>query len=168
MWSRNVKSRLTRKWRPARIVSRRGYAHTLDSYGHDRTLLVGDFNMNPFDYVMNMATGMNAMMTRKCVERGSRRLQKQDYPFFYNPMWAFFGDQSKGPAGTHFYRDASPITYFWNIFDQVLIRPALMDAFHNDVEILTFDGEHSLLTKRGRPSKARGSDHLPLLFRLEL
>jgi hypothetical protein len=41
-------------------------------------------------------------------------------------------------------------------------------AHLRDVTILDSDGEQSLVSKKGLPRKARASDHLPLLFRLEL
>jgi len=37
-----------------------------------------------------------------------------------------------------------------------------------DLRILAADGEMSLLSRSGKPSRAVGSDHLPLLFRLDV
>jgi len=58
--------------------------------GHDRTLLVGDLNMNPFDNGVMQATGLHAAMTRQTAQAGHRVVQKNQYPYFYNPMWGFF------------------------------------------------------------------------------
>jgi hypothetical protein len=53
------------------------------------------------------------------------------------------------------------------MFDQVLIRPSLLDTLAPDgVEKVTHAGRFPLLTPGGLPDRARGSDHLPLLFRL--
>ena len=61
------------------------------------------------------------------------------------------------------------MTYFWNIFDQVLIRPDLLDLFRNeDLSILSNDGVESFLTERGLPDKTVASDHLPIIFKLDL
>lgn len=139
-----------------------------DDYGHRRTVLVGDLNMNPFDFGMTSSHSLHAVMTRKIAKQRSRTVAKRDHHFFYNPMWGFFGDRTPGPPGTHYYRAAKPIMYFWNMFDQVLIRPDLLDHFHDDVKILDSDGINSLLTKNGLPNQESGSDHLPLLFSLEL
>lgn len=130
---------------------------------HQRTILVGDFNMNPFDQAMNIAAGMNAMMTAQCVGRGSRIQQKRDYPFFYNPMWNLFGDRTPGPAGTVYYSTSSKGHYGWNMLDQVLIRPDAIPWFEG-VRILSAVGAHSLETQMGRPSR---SDHFPVLLQLK-
>ena len=39
---------------------------------HNRLILMGDFNMNPYESGMNQARGLNSMMTRACVTRGQR------------------------------------------------------------------------------------------------
>jgi hypothetical protein len=82
-------------------------------------------------------------------------------------MWGCFGDRTPGPAGTFFYPASSPRGYYWNVFDQVLLRPALMDAL-NELRILDEDGQDSLLTNRGHPRASDLSDHLPVLFRLDV
>jgi endonuclease/exonuclease/phosphatase family metal-dependent hydrolase len=133
---------------------------------HDRTLLIGDFNMNPFDQAMNMATGLNAMMTEKCVARLSRKQQDQDYPFFYNPMWNLFGDRTPGPPGTYYHTSSSQGMYGWNMLDQVLVRPSALPWF-DKVEILTAAGSSSLLNKSERPNKNIASDHFPILVKLK-
>src|SRR6185503_19075534 len=105
---------------------------------------------------------------RKVAERRTRTVQRREYPFFYNPMWSHFGDGNEGPSGT-FYRNRSEhVTFFWNMFDQVLLRPELLSIFRNeDLKILSACGERSLLMG-GVPDARRASDHLPLLFRLDL
>lgn len=81
-------------------------------------------------------------------------------------MWGLFGDRTPGPAGTYYYDNSTPVTYFWNVFDQVLLRPDLMHRL-DALDVLSNDGDGSLLTPHGRPDRARGSDHLPLFFRLD-
>jgi len=56
--------------------------------GHSRTVVVGDFNMNPFEEGMVGASGLHAVMARNVAGRGARTVQGRTYPFFYNPMWA--------------------------------------------------------------------------------
>ena len=55
----------------------------------------------------------------------------------------------------------------WEMFDQVLLRPSLMDGLE-DLRILDHDGVESLLTKNGLPDSENGSDHLLILFRLSM
>lgn len=135
--------------------------------GHQRTLLLGDLNMNPFESGMVNAKGLHAVMSQVVAREESRIVDGIIYPYFYNPMWNFFGDFTPGPSGTIFHRDCYR-SFFWNMFDQVLIRPSLLDGF--DIERLTIlteiDGT-TLLRENGRPNDARFSDHLPISFRLE-
>jgi hypothetical protein len=135
--------------------------------GHQRTVLIGDLNMNPFEDGVVSAAGLHGVMTRQLAARGSRIVQGREYPFFYNPMWGFLGDFSPGPPGTFFHARAEQRVYFWNAFDQVLVRPALLDRFSvGDLEVLTGIHGRSLLSTSGIPDPAIASDHLPILFRI--
>src|SRR5262249_4806004 len=83
---------------------------------HARTLVVGDLNMNPFETGVVGAEGLNAAMTRDTAAEETRRVGREDHPFFYNPMWGHFGDSthelhpagspSHEPPGTCYYRAA--------------------------------------------------------------
>jgi endonuclease/exonuclease/phosphatase family metal-dependent hydrolase len=141
-----------------------------NSVGHQRTIIMGDFNMNPFEAGMIGAFGLHAESTRAKANIGSRSVHGRDYPFFYNPMWNFFGDSTRGPAGTFHFSSSKPVRMSWNMFDQILVRPELLPFFNTDqLEILTGDGEDSFLTTRsGVPGANNSSDHLPLVFKLNL
>jgi endonuclease/exonuclease/phosphatase family metal-dependent hydrolase len=80
--------------------------------GHLRTILVGDLNLNPFDVGMVSGHGFHAVMTRRKAEEGSRKIDGKALPFFYNPMWGFFGDQTTGPPGTYYLSSSDPLNYF--------------------------------------------------------
>jgi endonuclease/exonuclease/phosphatase (EEP) superfamily protein YafD len=134
--------------------------------GHQRTIVVGDLNMNPFEAGVVQASGLHAMMDRATLQAGSRIVQGKEYPFFYNPMWGFFGDRSPGPPGTFHYRHSGHLSYDWNMFDQVLGRPGVLPWFSRDIEIVTEIGESLLTRPDGRPNAEVGSDHFPIVFRL--
>lgn len=136
--------------------------------GHARTLLVGDFNMNPFEHGIVGSESLHAVPGRKVAMRGSRVVSGDERRFFYNPMWRFFGDSDSSPGGTYYRGDSSPVCYFWNVFDQVLIRPGIIEALPGDgVGVLSSVGDDvSLLTSSGIPNSKDFSDHLPLLIRL--
>ena len=135
----------------------------------ERTVLVGDLNMNPFENGVIAANGLHGVMTREIAARQTRTVQDQTYPFFYNPMWGRLGDATEGPAGSYYYAHSGHTTYFWNSFDQVLLRPALLQYFRDEeLKILTDDGELSLVSDNGLPDKKTASDHLPILFKLHL
>jgi Endonuclease/Exonuclease/phosphatase family len=137
--------------------------------GHQRTILVGDLNMNPFESGMVSAAALHAVMDRRIASEGSRVVQGRVNPFFYNPMWGLLGDGSRGPAGTYFLRRAEQEVLFWNMFDQVLVRPTLLHRFDfNDLKVLDHTGTESLVNEFGVPDRDIGSDHLPVRFRLSL
>ncbi len=137
--------------------------------GHSRTLLVGDLNMNPFEDGVVNANGLHGVMSRRIAEQGCRKVQGISYPFFYNPMWSLFGDWPHDPPGTYYYRGSEHKAFFWSMFDQLLIRPELLDRFGNsDLEIVLSDGKVSFLSASGVPNATIVSDHLPILFRLSL
>jgi hypothetical protein len=91
--------------------------------GHQRTVIVGDLNMDPFEPGLVGAGGLHAMSTRHVAARGSRTVDGRDYPMFYNPMWSLLGDRADGPPGTYYYAAGGHVRYFWHMFDQVLVRP---------------------------------------------
>jgi hypothetical protein len=137
--------------------------------GHARTVLVGDLNVNPFEDGVVSANGLHGVMSRSIAQERTRVVQSREYPFFYNQMWALFGDGTPGPSGTYYHRRAEHRVFFWNMFDQVLIRPDLLPLFDNkELEILESDGEMLLLSNKGLPDAEVASDHLPVIFRLAL
>jgi endonuclease/exonuclease/phosphatase family protein len=150
-------------------ASRQSAAHLLaedfrfvgSQQGHNRLILMGDFNMNPFDRGMNLAAGLNAMMTRNCVKKGQRTFMGRDYDFYYNPMWGLLGDRSVGPPGT-IYDTSNQGPYGWSMLDQVLLSHSLVNIF-GDVQIITKAGAISLIDANGRPDERVASDHLPIL-----
>ncbi len=137
--------------------------------GHSRTVLVGDLNMNPFEDGVVGAKGLHGVMTRQIAEKQTRIVQDREYPFFYNPMWGRLGDETEGPAGTYYDQRSKHVCFFWNMFDQVLLRPELLPFFRNEeMKILTEDGDGPFVSQAGLPDDSIVSDHLPILFRLNL
>ena len=142
--------------------------------GHDRTVVIGDLNVNPYDDAMLDVRGLNALADRRTVQRKNpRRFGKQrveEFRLFFNPMWSHFGDATE-PAGTYYYDQSnSEVDPLWNIFDQVLLRPSLLDRFRSkNLKILTTDGLDSFVRDDdGRPKGEVYSDHLPIWFQLDL
>ncbi len=135
---------------------------------HQRTILVGDFNLSPFDDSMVNALGFHALMTRELAgRRNGRIVQGAGYPTFFNPMWQFLADRGARPAGTFYFHDSGESNHFWYTLDQVMMRPELADKLV-DVAVVETDGVASLLDQNhGWPDTTGGSDHLPLLFRID-
>lgn len=129
--------------------------------GNDKTVVLGDFNMNPFEHGLVNSDGFHAVMDRQIAIRGSRRVLFEQHPFFYNPMWGMHGDESRGPSGTYFCQTSSPICYFWNLFDQAIVRPSLLPYLAKaPVAVVEKIGNVELLTD-GLPNREI-SDHLPI------
>jgi hypothetical protein len=86
-------------------------------------------------------------------------------------MWGLFGDRTSGPPGTYYWRSSVTSNHHWHILDQVLLRPSLADKLTR-LKILRRDGpgsaDNSLLDKHGLPEREGISDHLPLLFELDI
>ncbi len=136
---------------------------------NSRTIIVGDFNMNPFETGMIKANGFHATMSSLIAKKQSRTIQSNDYGFFYNPMWSLFGDLNDTVAGTYYYSHAEHISYHWNVFDQVILRPDLIDDFDKkSLKILESTTKTKLTTLENLPDKNNFSDHLPIIFTLKI
>jgi hypothetical protein len=139
-----------------------------ESLGHKRTIFVGDLNMNPFEKGIVAANGFHATSSRAVAKRGMRTVKGEPYTFFYNPMWGHLGDKGSKPAGTYFFDRSQLTEYFWNMYDQVLIRPDLVDWFDDkSLEVISDVAGTSLLNENSRPNKEEISDHLPIVFSLK-
>jgi hypothetical protein len=136
--------------------------------GHRRTLVVGDFNMTPYEQGMVATKGMHALMSKSLTHTVDNLESRFGYPCFYNPMWSHLGDQPDRSHGSFFFSNAASATNtFWMLLDQVIVRCELMDSISR-LTILNHDGTDSLVTNKGRPRKATYSDHLPLFFQIDI
>ncbi len=137
--------------------------------GSSRTMIIGDFNMNPFDFGMVQTTGLHSVMSKEVALKKSRIVDGTEYPFFYNPMWSFYGDYGKGEVnGTLYNTMSKPINYFWNIFDQIIIRPDLIPYIDEDrLEIINEFGDKLKLLNRANIIDNSISDHLPITITIK-
>lgn len=132
---------------------------------HSRTILVGDFNANPFEPSIGGVQGLHAIRMKEVAGRSARTVLGEEYPFFYNPMWIRFG---KSPPSSYFWNGSGVHEIFWHILDQVVLRPEAIPWFpENRLRIIDRASADSLLTKSGIPDKIHASDHLPVLFELD-
>jgi hypothetical protein len=137
--------------------------------GHQRTVVIGDLNMNPFEAGVVGAEGLHAVSSRAVAARKTRTVLNEERQLFYNPMWSMMGD-AIDPPGTYYYASSKPISYFWNTFDQILLRPELARHFApGDAIVVSSAGGESLLSPAGIPNN-KISDHLPIMgtIRLEI
>lgn len=132
---------------------------------NNKVVVVGDFNMNPFEQGMTVAASLQAVSCRKvALTKNSRIVYGTRYSMFYNPTWNLFGDAEE-PSGTYYYDRGGQEVLYWNMFDQVIIRPSLIQYFvHESLKIIKDVNNISLVDAKGRPSV---SDHLPIAFEIQ-
>lgn len=135
----------------------------------NETILIGDFNMNPFEKGLVAANGINALsdLNYACLKK-TRNIDGCTYKYFYNPMWNFYGDYTK-PLGTHYCRVPGHISHEWHLYDQIILRPSLEPFLDKSyVKIIDKIYLEDLTKKFNRPDKVTYSDHLPILLILKL
>jgi len=145
--------------------------NTVEKKTHcSNSILIGDFNMSPFENGIVASNGLNALQDLGYLyenEKG-RKIDGTYYKYFYNPMWNFLGDSDK-PSGTMYHRASGHISHEWHLYDQILIRPKLKKHFNNkSVSIVTEIMGQSLLKAYRRPDDKKFSDHLPIIIELKI
>lgn len=132
-----------------------------------KTIIMGDFNEDPYDSNCLGAYHFHGIPIANKALKESRVVNGIRYKMFYNPMWNYFGDNTS-PPGTYYHSGTGAKEPFWHIYDQVLLRPKLVDSFSFDnLEVLTQINSNDLLTRRGNP-KHKISDHLPVSLEIEV
>ena len=135
----------------------------LDTYN---TIILGDFNSNPFDHSIISAGALHAIPYKEEAAKLCRTVDEISYKTFYNPSWKLIA-QNTPPYGTYYYNSSDCANYFWNIYDQVIIRPNLIKAFVDDsLRIITKIKNKTLLKDEYKPNK-NYSDHLPIVFEIK-
>lgn len=140
---------------------------------HRRSIVVGDFNANPFESAVFSSDGLHAVGVRHVNNQTSRtvRLGEDREDFFYNPMWRRYGHVGYLESGTatHYWQNSLAGEIFWHMLDQVVIRPEECPRFPEEqLQILTRIGTVELLAPDGTLDTRVGSDHLPIIFQWNL
>ena len=156
-----------------RIRKIRNFIETVENRNGEKNLSIicGDFNLNHFQKPIKTATGMHAMMDKNIAQKGKRIVDGDEYTYFYNPMWGFFGDMGKGEvSGSYYYPNSgNHIVMFWHIFDQLLLRKGLISYLNADkLNIVTRINGHCFLKEDGSINANVFSDHLPITFSLNI
>lgn len=139
------------------------------------SIVIGDFNMNPFESGMIHPEGFHALPTRNSEER-IRFIGGINYRTFYNPSWEKFGDfeiidnlSKLRPGGSYYHENSNDINYYWYVFDQVIIRKSLIPnfCFEEFKYISSLNKNNDLLNDNFSPNDKKYSDHLPLKFQIK-
>lgn len=140
--------------------------NTEEKEGINNTIIVGDMNSNPYEPSCLGAPQFHGIPIYDETCKKERTILGSKFSMFYNPMWNFFGDFSF-PAGTYYYSSNDVSIPFWNIYDQVLIRPCLRKVLdERELKIIHKTKQHSLLDEKKHPNK-NISDHLPIVFEIK-
>lgn len=132
----------------------------------DNTIIVGDFNLNPYDPSCISARYFHGIPVYEEAKRKTRVVAGCEFSMFYNPMWRLLGNE-KQPYGTYYHNNNNTINTYWNIYDQVIIRPTLKNRFvEKSLKIITETQSKYLLDINGHPDK-NISDHLPIIFEIQ-
>ena len=146
-----------------------------ETTGIPDSIVIGDFNMDPYTEAMIDPRCVGAVMCRQIAERlpirsfGPQGFPKSPYPVFYNPMWNLLGDRTDGNQPGSFYNGGdNSDAATWHAIDQALIRPGLIKSLpKGSPKILVHTGQSDLLTENGIIINDI-SDHLPLVISLEI
>lgn len=129
----------------------------------EKTLLIGDLNIDPYSRLCYGPKGLNSIMCRTTVKRlGERKGRK----LFYNASWNLLGDRNHTP-GTYYRTSAG--TKYWSVLDQVMMRAELIDQFEpSSIHVVNQVLAESLVTANDIPRKENYSDHLPIYFEIKI
>lgn len=136
-----------------------------EKLGIEKTIIVGDINENPYETGCLGASGFHGIPVYKDTMKKYRVIMDESFKMFYNPMWNLLGDFSF-PPGTYYYSGNEVENSFWNVYDQVMIRPCLRGQFVDDeLKILCETKKRKLIDANNHPDK-KISDHLPIVFEI--
>lgn len=134
------------------------------THNTSHVIICGDFNQNPYDPGMVSAACFNATCDRKIAQKNSRIVLGNIYDYYYNPMWKFYASTSR-PYGTFFHHGSAHETIHWNILDQFIFSPSLLNLISDDdIKIITKNKYNSFINKHGVIDRKTFSDHLPIVM----
>lgn len=131
---------------------------------HDNTMIVGDFNANPFDEELIQKDAFNAVLFKKLIiDQEFIRFSDDEVKRFYNPMLHFISENNMS-YGSYYYNNSASKSLYWNCFDQIIVRKSLANRIENLVFCKNIGGQS--LMNEVMPNKSI-SDHLPLIVSIE-
>lgn len=137
---------------------------------NSKTIIFGDFNMNPFEPGMLEHSAFNATLSENEAKKKRKKFHFRNYLYFYNPMWSFLGDRNNSNGkikypGTYYYNKIP----YWNVFDKVIMRPDVIKNFDfNSIKIITEIENNKLIDDNFKINDSIYSDHLPLSFTIQI
>ena len=142
-----------------------------ETHEADNTIVVGDFNLNPYDQAMISADHFNATMSKGVISQSEHRnFGENKYKYFYNPSWNLLGKwNEKNVLGTYYHNNTSEVNLsYWHVLDQLLLRGEIIKSFHEEDFKIIYEIPNHKILNNGIPNKNEYSDHLPIVFTLVL
>ncbi|WP_088345183.1 hypothetical protein [Bacillus cereus] len=137
----------------------------------EKSLIVGDFNLNPYQDGMMNVNAFNAIMSPNIVEQGVRKWNGKEYKYFYNPSWNVLGKQDNDNQvfGTYYYDNNKEVDLaYWYMLDQLILRKDLLKSYQSSsLKIISNFANVDLLNEKGIPDEREYSDHLPVKFTMK-
>lgn len=129
-------------------------------------LLIGDFNVNPYEKPMIDFDGFLATNStkarRKIVHLGNTK------NIYYNPTWQLYSRKSF--PGTKYFPRPSASSYDiieYHFLDQVVISQLLSEKIHDEkIKVIESSSNYSFYNIEN--NSVEGSDHLPLSYQFSL
>lgn len=134
-----------------------------DSIKCHTTIIIGDFNANPYDPELLQMDAFHAVLFKDVIKKSeTRTVNGQSYRRFYNPIIHFLSEDTKMYGSFYYSNDSS--TPVWHCLDQILVSKSLVESISN-VKYLKNIKNINLINKV-RPN-AKISDHLPLFAEIK-
>lgn len=131
-----------------------------------KSIIVGDFNLQPYSMGLSSVHGFNATMSIPKAKKIFRKVDDEPKLFYFNPTWKLMGDH-RNAQGTYYHcSDQQDKSIFWYSFDEVLIRPYFIDRFNWDYFSIIEETEHYKFISNEIIDKTNYSDHLPFKFEI--
>lgn len=129
------------------------------------SMVMGDFNVNPFEQPMISFRSMGATNGQDCNQRGAITSYEVSNKLFYNPMWTLYATHKERPGGYR-YPNTQNHVLTWHFLDQVIIRPSLIEHFNfESLQLIKATSTVNYLNNNQFPTI---SDHFPLMCEVEI
>lgn len=131
-----------------------------------KSMIVGDFNLQPYSRGVSGIYGFNATMSACKAMKKSRIVDGETKYFYFNPVWKLMGD-NRNVQGTYYNNnDQQGKSIFWYSFDQLLIRPYFIEKFNWNYFDIVEQTKDFQFIRHEVIDKHQYSDHLPLKFEI--
>ena len=127
-----------------------------------KTIVIGDFNCNPFDEEVIQKDAFNAVLFKDLINKKEIiRYNEREWRRFYNPIIHYLSEETNTYGSLYYSSGSAPL--YWNSFDQILVRKELTDHICSLEYLKSTNGKK--LMKDVKPNDSI-SDHLPLLVEI--